>query len=237
MIEPTTRIPWERIDIVQRLEELVRVIQESLTGTPQENTRTLEKLSRWTKRLVTIQDAVKRIESELRHHLEDTVGVSLGDGELLAIALFQPSTKNLFLELEAHYCRDGDPRIDCKILSSLVMMSEFAKSLALVGDAAISLAILDYLWSPDVIEVGKLTQKRAELVSNENLAALCDMWRLYENRIHFDPPVAKKSEIDHDKGTLVEAIYGIIYILHGLKAVRTAAKHLFDTSNRLERAL
>ncbi|MHA1770829.1 MAG: ribonuclease III domain-containing protein [Candidatus Thorarchaeota archaeon] len=237
MIKPTTRIPWERIDIVQQLEKLVRVIRETLTETPPENTRTSEKLSRWKLHLATIQDAVKRIESDLKIYLEEIVGISLGDGELLAIALFQPSTKNLFLELEAHYCKDGDPRIDCNTLSSLVMMSEFAKSLALVGDAAISLAILDYLWSPDVIEVGKLTQKRAVLVSNENLAELCDMWKLYDNRIHFDPPVAKRSEIDHDKGTLVEAIYGIIYILHGLEAVRTAAKHLFDTSNRLSRTL
>ncbi len=230
MIEPTTKIPWQRIDIAGRIEDVIRVISETRTTTLNEHTRAYEKFMRWESQLRTIQRSVKFIESELKSHLEGILDVSLGDGELLTIGLFQPSTKNLFLELQAEFCNNDHGEIDCKMLSSFVMMSEFGKSLALVGDAAISLAILDYLWTPDVIEVGKLTQRRAELVSNENLAELCDMWHLYENRINFDPPVAKRSEIDHDKGTLVEAVYGIVYILHGLHAVRTTVRHLMDTS-------
>ncbi len=224
----STFIPWKRLDIPKRIDELLQIISETRQSTPVENTRTLDKLERWRDRLLVIKSAILKIESEYRKELESIIGVRLGDGELLAISLIQPSTKNLFLELETHYCRNKSPRIDCKRISDLAMLSEFAKSLALVGDAALSLAILHYLWRPSIMEVGHLTQRRADLVSNNNLADLCDLWNLYEHRIHFDPPAKHKSEIEHDKGTLVEAVYGIIYILHGFEKLQEAAKHLFD---------
>jgi ribonuclease-3 len=65
-----------------------------------------------------------------------------------------------------------------------------------------------------------MTQRRAEVVSNEHMARVCDKWGLYKHRIHFDPPTETKAEIEHNKGTLLEAIYGIIYVEHGFEKVK-----------------
>ena len=106
-----------------------------------------------------------------------------------------------------------------------------AKTLALVGDAAISMAVLHHLWKPDVETVGHLTQKRSEIVSNENLSQMCDKLQLFEYRIHFDPPTQTKSETEHIKGTLIEAVYGIMYIRYGLERVRELVTLIIETLN------
>jgi ribonuclease-3 len=58
------------------------------------------------------------------------------------------------------------------------------------------------------------------------MAELCDNWGLYELRIHFDPHAVSKSEMEHDKGTLLEAIYGIVYIEHGLEKIKELVRYL-----------
>jgi len=98
--------------------------------------------------------------------------------------------------------------------------------LALLGDAAIDMAILHHIWKPRASDVGYLTERRSGLVSNEHLSKKCDEWRLYENRIHFDPPTPTKSEMEHIKGTLVEAFYGVIYIEMGFRKVLEMVVHL-----------
>jgi ribonuclease-3 len=52
------------------------------------------------------------------------------------------------------------------------------------------------------------------------MARVCDNWGLYKHRIHFDPPTETKAEIEHNKGTLLEAIYGIIYVEQGFEKVK-----------------
>lgn len=100
-------------------------------------------------------------------------------------------------------------------------MDEVARVLALIGDAAISLALVQILWQPNISNVGELTIKRAEFASNENLARICDKWDLYDHRIHFDPNKydTKDVKINHVKGTIVEALFGVIYIENGLDQV------------------
>jgi len=51
---------------------------------------------------------------------------------------------------------------------------------------------------------------------------ICDKWDLYNNRIKHPNPPADKKEKDtiHEKGTLVEAIYGLVYYKLGLDVIR-----------------
>ena len=158
--------------------------------------------------------------------MEKILGLRIHNKEFFLTAMFQPSTKNLFLEIAAEYQREGAP-ISTYDLEHLVSLSEAAKVIALLGDAAVSMAVLYHIWQPNVVDVGKLTQSKANIVSNENMAGLCDKWGLYKHRIHFDPAVPSKSEIDHDKGTLVEAVYGIIQMEYGFEKVMKAIDHLF----------
>jgi len=209
----------ENIDITKALSSLLRAVERDRAATPLENSRTHTKFARWEKDLKTVSSGVGRIQTELVYQLDEKLGLSL-DRRQLAIAMFQPSTKNLFLEIHAQYFQDAVKQEDCEHAKTMMLLCDLAKVLALVGDAALSMAVLHYLWKPTAREVGQLTQRRAEIVSNQNLAEICDSWGLYQNRIHFDPPAATKSEIEHIKGTLLESVMGVLYLKHGLDGVK-----------------
>jgi len=195
-------------------------VKRAKENVPTQNTRLVGKMMRWVKQLTSILSLIARIKDSLRPKLEKVLEVSLHKNELLLVAMFQPSTKNLFLEMTDEFPSKQEE------LKHLVALSEMAEALALVGDAAISLAALHNIWQSKSVDVGVLTQKRSDIVNNEHMAELCDKWGLYEHRIHFDPHAVSKSEMEHDKGTLLEAIYGIVYIEHGLEKIKELIRYL-----------
>jgi ribonuclease-3 len=221
-------LSWSPIHIERRLDLLQKTVQTTQKETPTNNTRLLTKLERWLDDIVYIQTGLTRVREDLVPDLEKTLGIKFENKELFQVAVFQPSTKNIFLELEIQYRRSKNNPLDSDRFEELVNLSEMAKVLALIGDAVISSAVLQHLWDPHLSDAGRITQRRAEIVSNENMASLCDKWGLYEYRIHFDPDPPSISEVFHDKGTLIEAIYGIIYIEHEYKRVLDLVKHLVN---------
>ncbi|UYP48597.1 hypothetical protein NEF87_004882 [Candidatus Lokiarchaeum ossiferum] len=72
-------------------------------------------------------------------------------------------------------------------------------------------------------KIGDLTQKREKIVKNDHLAVICDRWQLFEHRIkrvHEGTTAPNNSKkIIHEKGTLVEAIFGVIYLEMGFEEV------------------
>jgi len=221
-------LSWSPLYIEDRLELLSETVQSSQVETPKNNTRLLTKLDRWRQEIESIQEGLRRIREELVPDIERTVGLDFKHKELFQVAMFQPSTKNLFMELETQYRRSENNPLDADGFAKLINLSEMSKVLALVGDAVISSAVLQHLWKPHLGDAGRITQRKAEIVSNEHMAKLCDKWGLYEYRIHFDPDTTSKSEINHDKGTLLEAIYGIIYIEHEYKRIVDVVSHLIN---------
>jgi ribonuclease-3 len=173
-----------------------------------------------------IEEKIQSAEKNLIPRLDRIFSLNLNNNGLLTVALFQPSTKNLFSEIRIHYCNNTRDRLDCDALLDLASLSKASEMLALLGDAAIDMAILHHVWKPKASDAGTLTQSRAQLVSNEHLSQKCDEWGLYESRIHFDPDTPSKSEMDHDKGTLVEALYGVIYVERGFDKVLELVRHL-----------
>jgi ribonuclease-3 len=217
---------WHQIDLKKQIHWIIQIIQQDLDATLANKTRTINKMKKWMKQLDYISERIQDIEKNLTPKIEGTLGVSFHEKELFTISLFQPSTKNVFLELQSHYCKGKDDRIDCNAIVELISLSEVAQMLALLGDAAIDMAVLHLVWKPKASDVGTLTQDRAEVVSNEHLSQKCDEWGLYESRIHFDPPTPSKLEMEHDKGTLVEAVYGVLYVEFGFDQVRALVSHL-----------
>ena len=171
-----------------------------------------------------MNDGIHYIKKKLAPRLEKELDLKIRNKESLLTAMFQPSTKNLFLELEIQYRGKKNP-FDDNSFDDLVSLSENAKRIALLGDAAISMAVIYHLWQSED-DVGKLTQDKSSIVSNESMANLCDKWGLYTHRIHFDPETPSEGEIQHDKGTLVEAIYGIVQMEHGFEHVLSNINHL-----------
>ncbi|MHA1906173.1 MAG: ribonuclease III domain-containing protein [Candidatus Thorarchaeota archaeon] len=219
-------LEWHQIDLKKHLHHLIQIIQQDLDTTQANKTRTIDKMKKWIKQLNYIIERVHDIQQNLTPKIERIFGVSFDKPELFTISLFQPSTKNTFLELQAHYCKGNDDRIDCDAMPELISLSAVGEMLALLGDAVFDMAVLHLVWKPRASDVGTLTQDRAEVVSNEHLSLKCDEWGLYENRIHFDPPTPSKSEMEHDKGTLVEALYGVLYVELGFERVRELVGHL-----------
>ncbi len=219
-------LEWYQIDIKKHLHLLLQRVRQDLVTIQANKTRTISKLKKWMRQLEYIIERVYDIEKNLIPKIESIFGVSFYEQELFTISLFQPSTKNVFLELRTHYCKDKDITIDCNAMPELASLGDVSEMLALLGDAAIDMAVLHLVWKPKASDVGTLSQDRADVVSNEHLSKKCDEWELYENRIHFDPPTPSKSEMEHDKGTLVEALYGVVYVELGFDRVRELIAHL-----------
>lgn len=220
------RLKWDPIDLEKKLRVLVSAVNSIGKAAPEQNTRLLKKTERWSKQLNTIVDSITSIKNDLAPSLEEALGIPMKNEELLQVAMFQPSTKNLFLELETHFGNENSSPIGEEGFTDLTALGEMGQVLALVGDAAISMAVLHQLWKPRTADAGTLTQHRANIVSNQHLAEVCDKWNLYAHRIHFDPARPSPIEMEHDKGTLLEAVYGIIYINHGLEGVRNRINHI-----------
>lgn len=228
-IDSTTTLSWSPIYIEKKLDLLFRAVQTTRSETPRNNTRLLAKLERWFHDISSMQESLKRIRKDLVPDMEKILGMNFDHTELFQVAMFQPSTKNIFLELETQYRRSKNNPLDSEDFEEMINLSEMAKVLALVGDAVVSSAVLQHLWEPHLGDAGKITQRKAEIVSNEHMSKLCDKWRLYEHRIHFDPDTPGRSEMIHDKGTLLEAIYGIIYIEFDYKRIVDLVSHLINT--------
>jgi dsRNA-specific ribonuclease len=219
------RIKWQPVHIENRLDNLTQTIARTRRLTPENKTRLHGKLERWQEQLDEINEGIRYIKKKLTPKLEKELGLKIKNKEILIAAMFQPSTKNLFLELDIQYRGENNPFEDDGF-ENLISLSESAKRFALLGDASISMAVIYHLWKDSDEDVGKLTQDKSSIVSNEHMADLCDRWGLYEHRIHFDPETPSKGEIIHDKGTLVEAIYGIIQMEQGFEQVLKNIDHL-----------
>jgi len=221
------KLAWKPVQLEKKLEVLLKAIELTGKETQTNKLRLHAKIDRWREQLLEVQTRLAYISHTLIPKLEKLLNVKIRNVELLQVAMFQPSTKNLFLELETHYKNEGKNPLSNHGFADLIALSEIAQIIALLGDAAIDMGVLYKLWQPDPSDVGHITQRKSEIVSNEHMANLCDRWGLYEHRIHFDPEVPSRAEIEHDKGTLIEAIFGIIQMEHGFGKVIENIKHLF----------
>jgi ribonuclease-3 len=106
--------------------------------------------------------------------------------------------------------------------------AEHQEPLALIGDAALGLAVAERLFVADpAAPVGDLTPRRAALVSGANLAT-------WAARLDLGPMLRLGRGEDQTGGraresilaTALEAVLGVVYLEGGLPAVRTAVGRL-----------
>ncbi|MDD3070226.1 MAG: ribonuclease III domain-containing protein [Methanoculleus horonobensis] len=201
-------------------DDLVREAPELSTGDA-------VKFRRWVREIETVLTKAAVISGTIQPEVEAEIGYSLGDREQFVIAMFRPSTRNLFDEIAEHARGNNWCTLTDAKLRELAGLHEVAGALAWIGDAALKIGLLPAIWDPDVAKAGVLTRNRKAYDRNSNLARLCDRWRLYEHRIHFDADTSRSArKINHTKGTLVESVFGILFLKEGLKGVASAAKLL-----------
>ena len=151
-----------------------------------------------------MDDSVIEIDSGRLARLEDGVGHRFRDLGLLARALTHPS-----------FAHEHPPRTH-------------HEALALLGDAALSLAVAEHLHTADPdAPVGVLTSRRAEIVSGANLARwataleLGGMLRLGRGEEQTGGR-ARASIL----ATTLEAVLGAIYLEAGPETLRAAVARL-----------
>jgi len=129
--------------------------------------------------------------------------------------------------------RFGDPALLERALTHTSYANEHPPArhhdgLALLGDAALALAVAEHLLEQDPdAPVGVLTPRRAELVSGANLAR-------WANDLDLGPLLRLGRGEDQTGGrtresilaTTLEALLGVIYLEGGLPSVRRAVSRL-----------
>ena len=210
------KLKWNIQGVFDGIPTIGKDLQDRLTQIPENNLQERRKITNWINQIRIIDDKIQYIKEYKLNELENKIGYSFAESDLVVLSFIQPSFKNIFSELNKYSSNinttDFEPHIN---------MDEAAKVLALIGDAAIDLALVQILWQPNISNVGELTIKRSEFASNKNLAKLCDKWDIYNSRIHLDPNKSDINEekINHVKGTIVEALFGVMYIESGLDQV------------------
>ena len=211
------KLKWDVQGVFDNVPIIEQELEKRLSQIPENHTNERKKVSNWIDQIKQINEKIQYIKKVKLNELNKNLNYKFTEPDLVILSLIQPSIKNLFEEL-TKYSNEVKFNIDFEYFIS---MSEAAKVLALIGDAAIDLAIIQILWKPNISNVGELTIKRSELVSNKNLARICDKWGLYDYRLHFDPNKSENNEekINHVKGTIVEALFGVMYIEDGLDQI------------------
>ena len=215
------KLKWEIQNIQGKTQVMQKELSNKLNEIPIKNTREINKIQNWLKQINEVIQKMENITDIQIKELEKRLHYKFTTPELVILALFQPSMNKFFHELKIFFTRSNIDSIKSNEFDDFINMSDAAKALALIGDAVIDLAVVQIFWVPKISKVGDLHDQRASLVSNEHLATLCDKWNLFDYRIHQDPPQPIKTEktLNHTKATIVESLFGIIYVESGLEGV------------------
>ncbi len=206
------KLKWNIKGIFDNIPTIEKALENRLNQLPENNLRERRKITNWINQIKKINDNINNIKKSKLVELERNINYNFAEPDLVVLSFIQPSIRKMFEELNT-YSSKFSLNVN---FEPYLSMDEAAKVLALIGDAAISLALIQILWQPNISNVGELSTKRSEYASNENLAKVCDKWGLYDFRIHFG---SDQSENIHAKGTIMEALFGVVYIEAGLNQV------------------
>ena len=217
------KLKWNAIGLAKKTQLLQQYILDEKNAIPDDHTNKHAKRQRYLDELDHLLERMEKIEKILIPKLEEIFRLKFTTPELIMFALSHTSIRNIFEDLNTHFNNDSNRPLKEEELVELASSGDAAKVLALIGDAALDLAIIQLLWNLTLSTTGKLTEKRKDVVSNNNLAKYCDLWNLYGCQLNrfkvIEPEVTKHDTIIHDKGTLVESILGVIYLEFGLEVL------------------
>lgn len=218
------KLKWNAIGLARKTQLLRDYIYQEKKAIPEEHTVKHGVLQKFLEELDHLLGRIEKIEKILIPKLEEVFRLKFKTPELLLIAMSNTSIRNIFEDLNTHFNKDPNRPLQEEELIELASSGDASKVLALIGDAALDLAIVQVLWDSSLSTTGKLTEKRKEVASNKNLAKYCDQWGLFGYRLNrfraIEPAVTKPKTILHEKGTLVEAILGVVYLDFDLEVLR-----------------
>lgn len=220
------KLKWNAIGLVRKSQILYNTISEEKANLPSSHSKLHRKLQGFLEELTNLLQTMEKIQLELIPKLESVFRLEFKTPELVMLALARPSIRNIYEDLETHFKPQLNNPLKPEEYKELAASGDAANVLALIGDSVLDLGIVQLLWDSSLSTVGKLAKQRANTVANENLAKFCDKWDLYNYRLKRQKILtennAKEETVIHEKGTLVEVIYGVIYLEFGFdELIRT----------------
>ena len=221
MISLERKLKWNAIGLLKKTEKLLTYLHKEKEITPSSHSSEIRKLNGFIEELAHLLNRMNMIDQTLIPELESKFRIVFPTPEMIYIALSRPSIRTVYENLKAFLCRKSNGILTEDEFVELGASGDAGDVLALVGDAVLDLAIVQILWDSSIATVGKLTEKKTKIVSNEHLAKVSDEWHLFDYQLNRSKePTKKESKIEtivHEKATLVEAIYGVIYLEFGFE--------------------
>ncbi|TFF96513.1 MAG: hypothetical protein EU547_06380, partial [Promethearchaeota archaeon] len=216
---------------------MLNVLKADFNNCADRSGRTFNKIEKLKHSLSYFIQEHKRIQVDIKPKIERTFNIEkLVNPYLITVALFTPSTKNTFYELERFIQENHPDLYEEDMFEFFINFGDIAQGLATLGDSALKLSVTHILWDQGIIEKGKITRAKERIEQNSNLSKYCDKIELYEHRIYikskfFDP---KPSTVKHIKGTLMEALLGIYYLENGFPGVLELIRSLEDQQKKFD---
>ena len=215
------KLKWNAIGLQKKTEILIDLLKKERAEIPSSHTKELKKFDGFIRDLEYLLSKIESIQTYLIPELESRFRLVFSTPELIFLALSRPSTRTIYENLEKFLNKKNISPFNEHEFSEIAASGDAGNVLALIGDAVLDLGVVQSLWDSSISTVGDLTKERERIVSNEHLAKVCDEWKLFEHRLTRENDLAnihsKIETLDHEKATLVEAIYGVIYLEFGFE--------------------
>ena len=206
--------------IIDDLEKISQVLKQEISSISNREEKRYKKFVSWDENIGKILSQIQNIKLTLIPSIEQKLAIKFLDPNRIILALFTKTTKNIFNEMDQEYrIKLKHPNIfNSEKLKNLAKLGEIAEGLATFGDKALGLAAAHIVWEKGLFKKSDITREKEELIKNSKLALICRELNLYQEKISLgsESEQAKSETINHQKGTLVEAIFWIIYSENGL---------------------
>ena len=151
------KLKWNAIGLVKKTQILRDYIQDEKNNIPSDHTSKITKLSGYLAELNHLLERMEKIEKIIIPKLEKLFRLKFKTPELVMFALSRPSIRPIFDDLSKHFKNDENAPLSENELIELASSGDAADVLALLGDAAVDLAIVQLLWDSSLSKTGSLT--------------------------------------------------------------------------------
>jgi hypothetical protein len=183
----------------------------------------------WMGELDTILVQIVFVEKKVIPAIEsDMNGLRFNNRNRVLLALLQRSVKKLFEDIRIEFGEDPDFILTPEIFDFFINGPGKARAIAWAGDNVINTIIFRTIWNPEK-SVEQLHNERRILEENKKLSDICDRWKLFENRLQLDKDSKQDKRLEKIKGTLAEAVIGVIYQEHGFTRMEGIAPFIMGS--------
>ena len=136
------KLKWNAVGLVKKTKLLKAYIEQEKSALPEDHTKKIGTLTGFLTELNHLLDQMEKIEKIVIPKLEEMFHLKFTTPEMIIFALTRPSVSNIFEQLNVHFKDDPNRPLTDKEMVELASSGHAAEVLALIGDAALDLAIV-----------------------------------------------------------------------------------------------